>query len=162
MQKYQVVVSQLIITYHSLGYANENYTFFGWFYFYDSVSPWSRSCLDKLVFIYDSPTVVGVEKQFFLKRWRRTKLRWWSYLYIEVVCLTFFCNIKNTLFKLKNTFQGDLRAVWASYLMLAYYYPQGKQWDRRRQLQNLGGARQAAERCMERGLPWRRGLSVYP
>ena len=68
MQKYQVVVSQLIITYHSLGYANENYTFFGWFYFYDSVSPWSRSCLDGLVFIYGSPTVVGVVKHLKKKR----------------------------------------------------------------------------------------------
>ena len=31
-------------------------------YFYDSVTPWSRSCLDGLVFIYGSPKVVGVAK----------------------------------------------------------------------------------------------------
>ena len=34
-------------------------------YFNDSVSQWSRSCLDGLVYIYGSPMVVGVEKQFF-------------------------------------------------------------------------------------------------
>ena len=63
-------------------------------YFYDPVTPWSRSCLDGLVFIYfiyGSPTVVGVAKQYKKKRWRWTKLRRWSYLYIKVVCLTFFC-----------------------------------------------------------------------
>ena len=35
---------------------------------YDSVTPWSRSCLDRLVFIYGSPTVVGVAKQLNKKK----------------------------------------------------------------------------------------------
>ena len=34
----------------------------GSIYFYDSITPWSRSCLDGLGFIYGSPTVVGVVK----------------------------------------------------------------------------------------------------
>ena len=33
--------------------------------FYDSVTPWSHSCLDGLIFIYGSPTVVAVVKHFF-------------------------------------------------------------------------------------------------
>ena len=53
-------------------------------YFYDSVNPWSCSCLDGLVFIYGSPKVVGVAKQY-KKKDGGSKLLRWSYLYIKVV-----------------------------------------------------------------------------
>ena len=37
-------------------------------YFYDSVNPWSRSCLNGLVFIYGTPTVVSVVKHLLKKK----------------------------------------------------------------------------------------------
>ena len=69
-------------------------------YFYNSVNPWSRSCLDGLVSC-GSPIVVGVAKQK-KKKMAADKLRGWSYFYIKDLFLLRFSKCYREIDTVKN------------------------------------------------------------
>src|SRR4029434_5097855 len=52
-------------------------------YFSDSITLWSRSCLDRLVFIYSSPMVVGVVKHLIFKTP-------YMAVFVDKICLFYF------------------------------------------------------------------------